>query len=72
MEPDPQLVELQAIHAALDTLNATTTANAERDALWQTQQLFLTEACALCVGILWGCCTLRLAMLWRNMRNPFW
>jgi hypothetical protein len=72
MDPDLPLAELQAIHAALDIQNATLTANAVRDAEWQTQSLFLLEACGLCLGIIWGVLTLRLVILWKNQRNPFW
>jgi hypothetical protein len=72
MEPDPLLLELQAIHAAIDSQTAILTANAARDALWQTQALFFLEAQALALGIIWGAYVFRLCVLSKNQRSMFW
>lgn len=70
---DPEAVALLTeIKAELIAQNAILTANAERDALWQNQSLFLLEACALVGGILWGCCVWRLVEIAKRWRNPFW
>lgn len=72
MDPDPLLIELQAINAQLVTLNATTTAAKEAQATWHTQSLFLLESCAICLGILWGLQTWLVICESKRWRNPFW
>lgn len=68
-EEDPQLT---AIAAKLDTLNATQTAMKDEATIWHSQSLFLLEAQAIALGILWGCFSWLLIESAKRWRSPFW
>lgn len=72
MEPDPVVVELQAIAAKLDTLNALMSAHHAAEVTWFAQMLFLSQAQAIALGILWGCFSWLLICVAKNQRNPIW
>lgn len=64
--------QLELLNQKLVTLQTSITALQTAEAQWHTQSLFLQEACALGVGIVWGCVVFRLCVLSKNQRNPFW
>jgi sensor c-di-GMP phosphodiesterase-like protein len=64
--------QLHMLNQKLDTLQTSITAIQTAEAQWHTQSLFLQEACALGIGIVWGCVVFRLCVLSKNQRNPFW